>query len=555
MMDRATRIHSLTFFLLFLLIGLSGSVTAEEEAEPVIQLRTEQLVEIQSALVVAEDELKVIKKSAGKTTQEKDPDLFETLSKQTEEVERLRSSLEKIATGGLTISAINAEDPPFEWQKEIISITQPLIESLKTLTKNPRQTAELRTTLERIEAQQQLLQKGIIAIERENTQTESAPLKASLTAMQQEWQQQIVGLTRDQGVISAQLQSMSDNQLSWQTSLGQLFEGFFEGRSLTLFMAIVLAIVVWLLFRLLNRRVWHHQSTRRSSPLYRFMMYAFHAFSTIFIVLVVFTVFYLRDDVLLLGLGVIVLIGGIISLQRALPRFLKEVNLLLNLGSARESERVMYNGVPYLVQSLNVFTTLSNPTLSGIHRLPLEQMASLFSRPVLADESWFPSHRGDVLLMPDNTLVVVEQQNIEQVILKLRGGALIHYNTASFFELNLTNLSRSGNFDVSTVFGLDYRYQDKILDEYPTLIKAEIPGALKAAGIDSSLYRNVAVEFKTANASSLDLQIWVTFDSQLAPNFKRLERILQQACVRVCNAHNLVIPFPQLSVHIENDAD
>lgn len=555
MTGRAASLYSFAFLLLFLLFGLSGGLAAEDDSAQLAQLRTEQLIEIQSALTAAEDELKAIKKSVSKTTQEKDPDLFEALSKQNAEVERLRNSLEKIATGGLTISAINAEDPPFDWQKEIISITQPLLESLKTLTKNPRQTAELRTMLERIEAQQQLLQKGIVAIERENTQIKNAALKASLNAMQKGWQQQIVGLTRDKGVIYAQLQSMNDSEQDWQTSLGQSLEEFFAGRALTLLIAVVLAIVIWLLFRLLNRRLWHHQSTRRSSPAYRFMMYAFHAFSTIFIVLAVFTVFYLRDDVLLLGLGVIVLIGGAISLQRALPRFLKEVNLLLNLGSAREGERVMYNGVPYLVQSLNVFTTLSNPTLSGIHRLPLEQMASLFSRPVLTNESWFPSQRGDVLLMPDNTLVIVEQQNIEQVILKLRGGALIHYNTASFFELNLTNLTRSGNFDVSTVFGLDYRYQDKILDEYPALIKAEIPAALKAAGIDSSLYRNVAVEFKTANASSLDLQIWVTFDSQLAPNFKRLERILQQACVRVCNAHNLVIPFPQLSVHIENDAD
>ncbi|MGB1010443.1 MAG: hypothetical protein ACPGVP_12005, partial [Thiolinea sp.] len=272
-------------------------------------------------------------------------------------------------------------------------------------------------------------------------------------------------------------------------------------------------------------------------------------------VLVVFMVFYLRDDVLLLGLGMIVMVGGAISLQRAFPRFLKEVNLLLNLGSAREGERVIYNGVPYRIKALNVFTILANPALSGIHRLPLEQLGHLFSRPLLADESWFPSETGDAVLLPDGTLVVVEQQNVEQVIVKDLGGSLRYYSAADFFALDLINLSRSGTFTVSTVFGLDYRYQHNILDDYPALILAEIPKALEVSGFDVALYQNAGVEFKTANASSLDLLIWATFDSELAVSYKKLERILQQACLRVCNTHNLTIPFPQLSIHVENQQD
>ncbi len=538
----------LLFLLLWPALCIGNDTTQEQQP-----LRTNQLLEIQSVLGVAEAELQVLKKAAAKTTEQKDPDLFAELRKQNEVVTNLKQSLEKTATGGLTIQSMNLPDPPFDWRQEMASIMQPVLESLKRLTNKPRQTTELRTAIDRIEVQQQVLKKGLNTITREKEQILDMALDNNLKEMQRAWQQQLTDLVREKVVLETQLETLqSDDSNSWQ-SFTQSMEGFFAGRALTLLLAIVLAVGVWLVFRLLNRRLWRRHASRRGSPLYRFFMYSFHAFSTIFIVLAVFAVFYLRDDVLLLGLGLLVLVGGLLSLQQALPRFLKEVNLLLNLGSAREGERVIYNGVPYHVQTLNVFTILSNPALEGIQRLPLEQLATLLSRPVLPDESWFPCLPGDVLVMPDGTLVTVEQQNIEQVVLKSLSGALLQYNTADFFGLNLTNLSRSGSFVVSTVFGLDYRYQDSILEDYPGLIKAEIPKALNAAGIEEALYDGICVEFKTANASSLDLLIWVTFDGQLAASFNKLERILQQACLRVCNTHNLTIPFPQLAIHVEND--
>lgn len=529
------------------------STAAEHRYIGLPKFNTVQLLEIQKDLDVATAELAVLKKASVGSNEQQSPDLFADLRKQNERVVALRLALEKMATGGLTTTTLNEPEVPFDWREEMTSITRPVIESLKNLTSKPRKTSELRNTIERINAQQALVKKGLASIKLENDQTQDEILTASLNEMQEEWQQQLDVLTREKTVLEGQLQSLHDDAPGWWESLHQSIDSFFAGRALTLLLAIVIAVGVWLMFRILNRHLWRRHSARRGSPLYRFFMYSFHAFSTMFMVLMVFTVFYMREDVLLLGLGLIVLIGGLLSLQQALPRFLREVNLLLNLGSAREGERVIYDGVPYRIQALNVFTTLFNPSLAGIHRLSLEQLAHLSSRPLLSNETWFPSEKGDVLKMPDETLMIVEQQNVEQVVLKSLGGSIIHYGTAQFYALNLVNLSRSGSFLVSTVFGLDYRYQDSILEDYPALIKAEVPGVLAAAGIGEALYRDVNVEFKTANASSLDLLIWVTFDSQLAASFFKLERMLQQACLKVCNKHNLTIPFPQLAVHVENN--
>ncbi len=512
---------------------------------------TEKLLNIQAALTAATKELNLRKEELKKADASQQAELLAVIQTENEELARLRNSLELIATGGLTIESINPATSNFDWQKELVDITRPLIDSLKQLTEKPRQVEQFRSTISLTESQQITLQKGLSAIEHERKLTDDKILAASLDALTYRWQERMAELGREKDVAISQLQALTEDKTDWQKSIATSLDNFFAGRLLTLFLGIGLGILVWLFLRMLNRWLWRNQATRRTAPLYRFLMYVSHAFVTLFVVCTVFAVFYIRGDVLLLGLGVIVLLAGLIGLQRTLPKFIREVNLLLNMGSAREGERVNYEGIPYLVQSLNVFSVLSNPYLSGVQRLPLEQLGGLLSRPLVKHEHWFPSRTGDALLLSDGTLVVVEQQSVERVIVRLRGGALINYTARQFFELNLTNLSHNDYFGVTTVFGLDYRHQDKILDYYPALIKAEIPKALAAAGIDSTLYKNVAVEFKTANASSLDLQIWVSFDRQLAERYQKLERILQGACVAVCNAHQLTIPFPQMSVHWE----
>lgn len=543
------------YVILCCLLWVTSPQTLADESEAArpLQYKTTQLLEIQDALNDAVADLAFLRKESSQTTEQQAPDLFADLRQKVELVNALQLELEKTATGGLNIQTVNAPEQPFDWRKEMASVIQPVVESLKNLTNTPRKTSELRNTIKHIDAQKLLLEKGLAELASENAHTKDVALTASLNELQSLWQHQIDGMAREKVLLESQLKALDEGSPDWWQSLQTSLDSFFAGRALTLLLAVVIAVGVWLMFRILNRHLWRRHAARRGSPLYRFCMYSFHAFSTIFMVLMVFTVFYIREDVLLLGLGIILLIGGLISLQQALPRFLKEVNLLLNLGTAREGERVIYNGVPYRIKALNVFTTLFNPSLDGIHRLSMEQLAKLHSRPILNNETWFPSEKGDVLQMSDGSLVTVEQQSVEQVILKSLSGPVRQYNTARFLELDFVNLSRSGSFVVSTVFGLDYRYQDSILKDYPDLIRAEIPRTLEAADIDLNLYQNVNVEFKTASASSLDLLVWATFDSQLASSFFKLERSLQQACLTVCNKHDLTIPFPQLAIHVENN--
>ena len=119
-------------------------------------------------------------------------------------------------------------------------------------------------------------------------------------------------------------------------------------------------------------------------------------------------VLYLFEDWVLLTLAIVFMMGLAWTSKSALPRIWGEMLLLLNMGTVREGERLSYNGIPWLVQSLNFSALLVNPELAGGRlRLPLHDLFALRSRSFEPEEPWFPSRLGDWVLLDDATLCKV----------------------------------------------------------------------------------------------------------------------------------------------------
>ncbi len=60
---------------------------------------------------------------------------------------------------------------------------------------------------------------------------------------------------------------------------------------------------------------------------------------------------------------------------------------------------------------------------------------------------------------------------------------------------------------------------------------------------------NLSVELAEAASNSLDLRIFGSFDGAIAIQYYSLHRLITRACVQVCNEHQWVIPFTQLTLH------
>jgi len=221
---------------------------------------------------------------------------------------------------------------------------------------------------------------------------------------------------------------------------------------------------------------------------------------------------------------------------------LAEIRLLLNLGSVRLDERVIYQGIPLQVSSIGMYSFLDNPELKGKIRLPINELSSMISRP--SNDPWFPCQEGDYLMLSGDVFAQVIQQSVETVQLKIKG-CPVQIPTASFIESEFRNLSKSG-FSLAVVFGIDYSHQADCIETVPQIFLSALE---KAFEINEYNLNSLIVEFKSASASSLDYLIAVSLPGEHAESYFKIDRLIQKTCVEVCNEQQWGIPFQQLTIH------
>ncbi len=349
------------------------------------------------------------------------------------------------------------------------------------------------------------------------------------------------------------LSSLSTETTSWHSGVVEAISEFFQGRGLTLVLALVISLIVWYASRGLRWLYWRWASKRSHdagvsrAPL---VLYGFRIAAAIIIMLSVLMVFYSRGDILLLTLAVIAIAGIALSLRQTLPRYAAEVKLLLGIGPVRERERLMLDGIPYRVDSLGVYSVLRNPALEGVLRLPLHVLNDYASRPAASD-AWFPCQTGDFVLLPNGSLGRVLRQTIELVEIVFKE-SIIQIRTSDFIGQSVINLSRE-DFGIACTFGIDYQHQAICLDTVPERFREAILTRFEQANMKEDV-KDLVVEFKTAGASSLDYQIYLVLKGSAAKSFFKSQRMVQQACVAVCNREGWIIPFTQITIH-SGDAD
>ena len=468
-----------------------------------------------------------------------------------DDIERLKQSLLLSVSGRSTLSRLYDEtEEETTWQEDIVDILKPLADSVKNLTRRPREIAELRDKMALINEKTL----GINDTMEKFKALDNAPLESEARTyvdnLFTEWRDELEELEGEELIVSRQLQELIDgNEKPLESFLPRL-KKFILGTGLTLCLAALAALCAYLIMRagwwLYSKKI-VSKDVRRKSTLFRLFSYSYHLITGLVVVLSILLVIYFRDDLLLLALAALLLAGLLFNLKQVLPRYLAEARLLLNLGSVREEERVLYNGLPWQVKSINLYSVLHNPALDGIARLPLSAMQGMVSRPV-KNRLWFPTQRGDFVILPDGLLGQIKYQTPDLVEVAVRGGMAQTFTTSDFYALNVINLSREETFGVSMTFGLDYSLQRISVSEIPKTLKNAVVTKLNDNGYEKDL-KSLIAELSAANTSSLDYLIFGTFDKSIASDFYKLERLILQACVEVSNEKGWVIPFNQLTVH------
>ncbi|PWQ97931.1 hypothetical protein [Leucothrix arctica] len=483
-------------------------------------------------------------KSAGPTEKE----AFQAeLDKVALDIKNLRTSFEQVAIGGIRLEAYGLTETPFDWKEELVLITQPVIESLKSLTEKPRNLERLRTIIADRRLRLEEIGKAITILESRLAAKPPTLIVPLLSKTLDDWQSKKKDNLREMELAQVQLDSLLGNNTAWYETIVTSVKSFFNGRGKTLLIAVIVSVVIWQVMRgllwLIRKKAQSGKSTRR-----RIFAYLYKFLTTLLIVIGIMVVLYIRGDLLLLALMIIIFVGFVLAVRSYLPGYITEAKTLLDLGTVREEELVVYNGIPWEVHHINVQSILINPDIHGILRIPLSELVNLKSRPAGRGENWFPCRKGDLLILPSGSTGEVMRQTPDSVEFMCKGGMRLSYPTAAVFEMGLLNLTKGDSYAALTVFGIDYSHLDICLTMVPDKFAEAVKEGLTQAGLGEHIV-DVSVDFKVANSSSLDYQIIATMHSRAASSYFKVERVLQQSCVRACAENDWGIPFPQLTVH------
>lgn len=485
-------------------------------------------------------------------TPEERKSLFDELTSLTSKLNQTTHDLTSVASGIPYDHVPNDKGaPPLSLQKEMNDLLVPVISVLKEATEKPRAIETLTSQIESGREQIVRLNNSITNIRERLPAYQDAVVKQRVEAILSALEADLRETENDINIQEHRRDDLKAGQKSLLATSSELFSKYFQVRLLNLFLAIATFVILFFGARLT------YQYLHRFSPLtkqgkpsfYRRLIdvlyYSLTFFGAIFAAILVL---YVRGDWMLLSLGVLFLIGLALVAKNAIPHYYEQTRLLLNLGEIREGERIVIDQVPWLVESLNFFTTLSNPRLTGGQlRIPIRQLSTMVSRPYDPKEPWFPCEEGDWVSLDDGALGRVVLQTPEQVQMIFLGGVRKTYSVSTFLNNNPKSLSQG--FRIATTIGLDYRHQEQIAKEIPASLQSDIHQKLLEE-IEREHLHHVFVEFASAAASSLNLYIGADLTGDLASKHDQLSRTLQRLAVESCQRQGWSIALPQLKLHV-----
>lgn len=179
-------------------------------------------------------------------------------------------------------------------------------------------------------------------------------------------------------VAQLRLDEMIKSQSAKEISIGEHIKQFaVDGVLRTAFVAVCFSML--LLLKLL-RWISNRKEETRRTYYQRIITLCYHFLMGVLAIAAAFYVLSVRNDQVLIGITVLLLLSIVLLLKNSISSYINELRILLNTGSVREGECVIYNGIPMQVESLNYYTKLINPMLPGLElRLTLAELANYVS--------------------------------------------------------------------------------------------------------------------------------------------------------------------------------
>lgn len=536
--SRRLRLPSACGLLLALLVSVAPRVGGAEEPPADDAARAAELSKSLAGLIATETEQeKELADLQRRLARTRDPvrkqELEAEIGAQREALATTSARIEELATGVAPSEFGLGEPPPFDLEAELQQLAEPFVALLRAATEEARQIERLRA-LEQVAAHQlEVAETAVASIEKSLAAPADESAKVRLASLLETWRERRQAASDLVVSSTRQLESKLAAQAEGSRASDAAFSRFVRERGRNLALGLAALVATFLVVRGVGRAL-DAAGVRlsRGGSVRRGLRLGFAVLSVVASIVAMLVVFNTMKDWLLLGLGVVLLLAALWTALSSLPDLIEQATLLLNLGAVQEGERIVFNGVPYLVERLDFHTDLVNPKLRGGHfTLPVRELSAFHSRPLAEDDVWFPCDEGDVVVLDDGRSGRVVFQSPEAVRLAEDGGAVTTFETAAFLAANPKNLS--GGYRASARFHVDAAHREIATTKLPEVLAGELGDALRAQfGPDQ--VRDVGVAFRAASATSLEYDLGADMRGESADRHEDVQQALVRHAVDCC---------------------
>ena len=468
----------ITFFCTSMSFAVEEAVTAPQEN------LTEQLVTISNDIKELQEKKATLTSEIKKSTDElHKAELEDSLARANSQLKEYTELFEKISLGGIDTSRFDTpakqaiqQTDDYNWQKELIQIAQPVFAEMKKITDAPRKRDLLRLEQKEINDRLAQLNKGLETLNQINLAELPQGAQDNLKNIQNSWNNLHKELEREHRLTVIKLDELTVKE-DFTTRLTKGAWGFAKGRGLLLLVTI--AAISILLYGF-NRFLLLLESREKNtiSIRWRIFILLYQIITTIIVVIITLAILYSSGDMVLFGIAILIILAFLVTSRNSIPKYFTKTRIFLNMGQAREGERVIYNDLPWKISHINLYTVyLVNPLLeNGTIRLTIDHLNNLISRPVKMDETWFPTVVNDVVVLPNGTQGQVLRQTPEYVYLNSFGVEII-YPTKDLIKDKVVNLSYG--YSVSSEVGLNYNTLQQSIEEVTQLLNDEVSAYIK----------------------------------------------------------------------------
>lgn len=441
------------FWLLILLLPLMLFSHSSFAAEPLNEVeRPQKLNEIRQNLSDIAERKKALQQTPTEEfTEEEIAELEKRIQQLNDQRRDYQSLFEQISLGGIDTTrfatTMPAEDKTpvnYNWQQEVMQILQPVFAKMQRMTENARKKDLLREDEKELSERLDLAKEGMAALEALNQEALVDEAQKAVANIQADWKDLIKTLEHQHNIVELKLADMTDDRGFFER-LAQNFWGFISNEGIILLVAFGVSITLYYFLNgvaaYLIRR-YEIEKRRLINFKWRLVLLAYQVVNFILALSVFLVILHTSGNMVLFGFAVLILFALLVTFRGAIPNYIRRLRLFLNLGQAREGERIIYEGIPWEISNISLYAAyLKNPLLDNGHiRLTLDQLDKIYSRPIKMDELWFPTRAGDLIVLPDKRLVKVARQTPESVYLNYEGSNIV-FPTAEFYKLKFSNIS------------------------------------------------------------------------------------------------------------------